>query len=227
MRRNRYDFYLGNCLLPIAPQKLQTKINNANKTITLINEGQVNVLKSAELTDIEFECILPQVEYPFAVYKLGFKRASYFLDYFETLKTSKKPFRFIVSRAMPSGKVLFATNMKVSMESYTITEQAKDAFDVTVKIKLKQYRDYSTKVVNLTSGESGTEGTIENPRPSEGWTLPTKYTVVAGDCLWTIAKRFYNNGSLYTKIKNANKPLFEDRTPNMIYPGDVLLIPAI
>ena len=47
MARSGYDFYLGKCLLPIAPQKLQVKINNANDTLTLINEGQINLLKEA------------------------------------------------------------------------------------------------------------------------------------------------------------------------------------
>ena len=31
---NGYDFYLGRCLLPVAPPKLQVKIGNANETMT-------------------------------------------------------------------------------------------------------------------------------------------------------------------------------------------------
>lgn len=160
MSKNGYDFYLKDCLLPIAPDKLQIKVNNANDTLTLINEGEINILKTPELTDIEFECRIPQVKYPFAVYKSGFKGAPYFLSFFEGLKTGKKPFQFIVSRAMPNGKVLFSTNMKVSMEDYKITEQAKDGFDLTVKIKLKQYRDYGTKNVKIKSnGNAVVNGT--------------------------------------------------------------------
>lgn len=105
MSKSGYDFYLKKCLLPIAPEKLQVKINNANDTLTLINEGEINILKTPELTDVEFECRIPQVKYPFATYKSGFKGASYFLDYFESLKADKKPFQFIVSRTMPNGKV--------------------------------------------------------------------------------------------------------------------------
>ena len=116
MGKSGYDFYLKKCLLPIAPPKLSVKINNANETVTLINEGEINILKKAELTDIEFECRIPQEKYPFAVYKSGFKGADYFLDYFESLKTSKKPFQFIVCRKRPTGKRLFDTNIKVSME---------------------------------------------------------------------------------------------------------------
>ena len=76
MGKTGYDFYLNKCLLPIAPDKLQIKINNANSKVTLIDEGQINILKKAELTDIEFDCIIPQVKYPFASYKGGFKGAS-------------------------------------------------------------------------------------------------------------------------------------------------------
>lgn len=40
MSKNGYDFYLGKCLLPVAPSKLTVSINNANQTVTLINEGK-------------------------------------------------------------------------------------------------------------------------------------------------------------------------------------------
>ena len=171
MGKTGYDFYLNKCLLPIAPDKLQIKINNANSKVTLIDEGQINILKKAELTDIEFDCIIPQVKYPFASYKGGFKGASYFLDYFEELKASRKPFQFIVSRVMPSGKVLFSTNIKVSLEEYKITEQASEGFDLGVKFKLKQYKEYGTKTVSIKSSEGSSDevpkATVEEPRSTE------------------------------------------------------------
>lgn len=167
MSKSGYDFYLKKCLLPIAPDKLQIKINNANDTLTLINEGEINILKAPELTNIEFECRIPQVKYPFATYKSGFKGASYFLDYFESLKVDRKPFQFIVSRTMPNGKVLFSTNIKVSMEDYKITEQAKDGFDLVVKIKLKQYREYGTKIVNIKIVGSNAKAQAEPQRAAD------------------------------------------------------------
>ena len=113
-----YDVYLKNCLLPVTPEKIQTKINNQNKTVTLINEGEINILKKAGLTDIEFECEIPQVKHPYAVYKSGFKDAGYFFDIFEELKKSNKPFQFIVCRKTPVGKQLLNTNIKVSLEDW-------------------------------------------------------------------------------------------------------------
>ena len=229
MSKSGYDFYLDKCLLPIAPKKLEIKINNANETLTLIDDGQINILKTAQLTDVEFECLIPQVQYPFASYRSGFKGASYFLNYFEQLKTGKKPFQFIVSRTLPTGKVLFSTNLKVSLEDYKITEQATDGFDLTVKIKMKQYRDYGTKTVSIKASQSKPKVTVKKSRSAETSPAPKSaktYTVVKGDCLWNIAKKFYGNGAKYTVIYNANKDVI-GRNPNLIYPGQVLTIPAV
>ena len=226
MAKNGYDFYLDKCLLPITPSKLTVKINNANETMTLIDEGEINILKKAELTDIEFECSIPQVKYPFAVYKAGFKGADYFLDYFEALKNDRKPFQFIVCRSLPAGGRLFDTNIKVSMEDYKITEDADNGFDLDVKIKLKQWRDYGTKIVDITFDMGKPQGSVEPQRETVNAPGAQSYTVAKGDCLWNIAKKYYNNGSKYTVIYNANKEVIGGN-PNLIYPGQVLTIPAV
>lgn len=228
MAKSGYDFYLKACLLPIAPPKLTVKVGNANETVTLMNEGEINILKKAGLTDIEFESRIPQERYPFAVYKSGFKGADYYLDYFESLKTSGRPFQFIVCRSRPTGKRLFDTNIKVSMEDYRIVEDAKDGFDVLVKIRLKQWRDYGTKTVNISFGMGKPKASAEPQREASASPAPTAaqtYTVVKGDCLWNIAKRFYGNGSKYSIIYNANRSVIGGN-PNLIYPGQVLTIPA-
>lgn len=229
MSKNGYDFYLGNCLLPVAPSKLTVSINNANQTVTLINEGEINILKQAELTDISFECMIPQMKYPFAVYKSGFKGADFFLGCFEALKTGGQPFQFIVCRSRPDGKQLFDTNMKVSMEDYKIIEDANEGFDIAVQIKLKQWRDYGTKSVSIRFDFERAKASVETER--ETTNAPASkasktYTVVKGDCLWTIAKKFYGNGSKYTIIYDANKAVIGEN-PNLIYPGQMLSIPAV
>lgn len=224
--RSGYDFYLGSCQLPIAPKKLEIKIGNANSTLTLINEGEINLLKTAGLTDVEFECMIPQMKYPFA--SGGSNGAKYYLEQFEKLKTGKKPFQFIVARTLPSGKTLHSTNLKVAMEDYRITEQSSDGFDLTVKISLKQYRSYGTKTVSIKVQESGVAAAAEESRPAETSPAPQSaetYTVKSGDCLWNIAKKLYGDGSQYTKIYDANRDVVGG-DPNLIYPGQVLTIPA-
>lgn len=228
MAESGYEIFLDRCLLPVPPSKLEIKINNSNKTLVLIDEGEINILKKAGLTDIEFTCEIPQVRYPYAVYKEGFRGAGYFLDYFETLKNSRKPFQFIVCRALPSARKLFGTNIKVTLEDYRLIEDAGDGFDLTVKVKLKQWRDYGTKTVNITMAGSKPTAAAEPQREAGKSPAPAQaasYTVVKGDCLWNIAKKFYGNGSKYTVIYNANKGVIGGN-PNLIYPGQVLTIPA-
>lgn len=223
-----YYFYLGNVLLPIPPKKLELKISNQNKTYDLMNYSEINVLKSPGLTSIEFDILLPNVKYPFATYKNNFQNAKYFLGILENLKVNKSAFQFIVIRKFPNGTGIFDTNIKVSLEDYTITDSTDEGFDTTVKIKLKQYREYSTKTVKVTIKQYKppvvtrtvtTNNTAAASKPSG-----QNYTVRRGDCLWNIAKRFYGNGSQYTKIYNANRDKIKN--PNLIYPNQVLWIPA-
>lgn len=225
-----YYFYLDKILLPVTPSKLTIKIKNQNKTLVEINEGEINILKKAGLTEIEFEAMIPDVKYPFAVYKSGFQNAKPFLDAFEKLKTSQQPFQFIISRTYPNGKGLFNTNIKVALEEYTIKEDRREGLDVIVSFKLKQYKDFGTKICKISFPKTQKPVAKTPPPVRSAPTSPAPkqqnktYTVVRGDCLWNIAKKFYGNGSQYTKIYNANRDKIKN--PNLIYPGQVLTIPV-
>ncbi len=226
--RSAYDLYLKDCLLPVTPEKIQISINSQNKTVSLINEGEINILKRAGLTDIEFEAEIPQVPHPYAVYKSGFQNAGYFLAVFEELKAKRKPFQFIVCRKLPTGKQLLSTDIKVTLEEYQITEDAGNGFDFMVKFRLKQWRDYGTKTVNIQMGASKPKASVSPSRETDNSPAPAvsqPYTVMKGDSLWGIAKRFYGNGAKYTVIYDLNRETIGGN-PNMIYPGQVLTIPA-
>lgn len=218
-----YNFYIDGVLLPIAPEKLQIKVNNANKKITLINEGEINILKSPSLSDVEFEVLLPNQNYPFADYVDGYQPASYYMQKLKELKKEKKSFQFIVTRTFPNGKMLFDTNMTVSLEDYTIKEDAKKyGTDQVVSIKLKEYKEYETLVIKVDKKKK--KAKKKKTRKKDGSPKTKTYTVVKGDCLWNIAKKFYGDGSKWTKIYNANKSKIKN--PNLIYPGQKLTIPA-
>ena len=218
-----YSFFFDDMQLPVTPSKLSVKIKGNNKTLTLVNEGDINFLRSPGLTEISFEMLLPMLEqYSFAS---EYHQPDYYLGILESYMTEKKPFRFIVSRASPSGDKLYDTNIKVSLEDYTVSEDATDGFDVTVSINLKQYIDYATKKVTVTKPDNSSKSTLktETPRETSGKPTAKTYTVKSGDCLWTIAKKYYGNGAQYTKIYNANKDKISN--PNLIYIGQVLTIP--
>lgn len=216
-----YDFYMGKMQLPVPPSKLTVKIGNNNKTITLINTGEVNILKLPKLTEIEFEAEFPNVPHAYAA-----GEAIDYLNTLESMKVENQKFQFIVNRSLPDGTPLFDTNMKVTLEEYSIKEDAGNGFNVIAAIKLKQYKPYGTQKLKVSKKKNSNvkkKATKKKTRNAKTVKQHT-YKVKNGDCLWNIAKKEYGDGSLWKKIYKANKSKIKN--PNSLSIGTVLKIPA-
>lgn len=231
-----YALYLNGVRYPVAPKSIKTKINNKNETITLINDGEINQLKTAGLTEISFELSLPQLAAPsYAVYPEGFQPATYYLGLLEDLKTGKEPFQFIVSRIW--GKTtLFDTNMTVSLEKYTIKEDKSEGPDIIVEVELKQFRAGNTKVLTVKTAADGTKtATMEEPRATTGKAKESIYTIRDGDTLSYIARSKLQDSSRYSELYTLNKDTIEAAAKahgradsaggTILYPGTVLKLP--
>lgn len=217
-----YNFILDGVQFPVAPPSMNVSINGKNETATLIDEGEINILKKAGLTEITFELLLPNKQYPFAVYTNGFQPSSYYLEHLEKIMVAKKPVGFIVNRISQGNNLLFDTNFDVSLESYTIEEDAESlGFDVKTSITLKQYRAYGTKLLKVQQPATDTSTpkvTVENSRSTAGKTTPKTYTVKAGDTLYNIAKQYLGDGSKASQLATRNNI----NNPNVISVGQVL-----
>lgn len=215
-----YKFVIDNVVLPVAPEKVDIKIKSQNKSISTANGHEINIINTPGLTEIEFQALLPNVKYAFADYSSpytngDFLPASYYLSHFEKLMLNKEPFTFfIVRKTEQGGTYSAACNMKVSLEGYTITEDANSAPDVLVQISLKQYRPYTLEKRSV--GNS-----IDNPKISSANKTnkgPKPYVVKKGDTLWGICKRILGDGSKYKQVAKLN----HIANPNRIYPGQVI-----
>ncbi len=96
---------------------------------------------------------------------------------------------------------------------------------VYFSIQLRQWRRQRVRVEEDTAAATGV--TTSSSTPDERDEPPTAdrtYTVVRGDSLWKIAKRFYGSGSKWRTIFNANRSII-GANANLIYPGQVFVIP--
>jgi nucleoid-associated protein YgaU len=74
---------------------------------------------------------------------------------------------------------------------------------------------------NVRSGSSSTAPKPPAPPPADP--QPERYTVVAGDSLSKIAKKYYGDASQWRRIYDANRDRIEN--PDLIQPGWKLAIP--
>lgn len=232
-----YYFFLGAMQLPVAPAKMSVKINGKNRTVSLINEGEVNIIKDAGLTEITFDARFPNNRYPWANYDFSmlqntgnigntflqaagnwaassllgidnafsFKKAEFFMSRLESMKTSRQPFRLIVTR-MNGVNVLFSTNMLVTLEDYSVEEDAdRDGTDVTCPLKLKQYKPYGTKTATMETDENGNKKlVIHQNRPSYDVETPPFANVQKAVTCWEVC-RLASGGSLnFRDVMAAN-----------------------
>lgn len=228
-----YYFYLGEILLPVAPEKMTAKIAGKNQAVTLINEGEINLLKTPGLTEYKFSALLPNVPYPFAEYPEGYRPGGYYLDALEQLAAGKKPFRFRVLRYHGGTEVDWQTDTKASLEDYTIEESADNGVDFRVELQLKRYRDWGTKVLQIKDG-SATEKPQRDPEAIKP--KGKEYTIQDGDTLWGIAQSFLGDGMKYHQVYVANKKVLDDEAARRgmgsqmgerwIFTGTKITIPA-
>ena len=87
--------------------------------------------------------------------------------------------------------------------------------DVYYSMDLLEYRPITIPVITE-NNSSNTQNTSwptdnKNNNSNKNNTKNTQKThkVVKGDCLWDIAQKYYGKGSLYPKIKEANKSKYK------------------
>jgi LysM repeat protein len=215
-----YNLFIDGMLFPVAPSKIQLSVNGQNKTVNLINDGEINILKAEGLKEISFEALLPNVKYPFAVYPDGFRGASHYIQKLQSLKESKRHFQYILVRQLPNKTSLGSTNITCALESFSVSDEAGEGFDETVSMKLKEFKPYGTKVATISNGYASYRANRETENAPK---IGNSYVVKEGDCLWKIAKTYYGTGTKYTALHDANKDKISN--PNLIYPGQKLIIP--
>lgn len=202
-----YHMFLDDMEIPIPPSKITTSIRDRDETIDLMTAGEVDLLRSPGLTEFAFEFLLPNSNYPFNE-SLLFRNmgANYYINKLERLKTSKEPFMFIVVRMKPNGSMLPMTTVKVTLKDYTITDDAEEGFDQVASVKLRRYKDFGTKKIEVKTDANGnTTGTVQGTRSTTGKTIASTGTATKGGTLQQMVKKTFGNTQNLFAIASLNK----------------------
>lgn len=199
----------GALQLPVKPTEFNVTVAHRNTVVNVIQLGDINLMGKTGLREISLSSFFPAKDYNFSI-NSGRKSPIACVNQLESWRNSGKPVRVIITGLL---------NMEATIESFTWGERDASG-DIYYTCSLKEYKKIKTKKATVTVATvKPTTRETKAPATSSGKT----YTVKRGDCLWNIAKKFYGNGSQYTKIYNANKNKIKN--PNLIYVGQVLMIP--
>ncbi len=219
--------------LPTNPEEIEVSSTQAINKFEVLKLGQIAVPTHMELKQYSFECEFPLkwnsyvevkednlLQQDFNEYSSAFKSAGFYIDLFSKWRSQFMPVRFMAGRVIAKEKLYEdCINAKVLIEDLTIKEKAGEEGDKYISFKLLEYQDF-----NIIKANNGNNEVIKLTDKNE--TNPKNkgtYVVQSGDSLWAIAKKYYGDGSKYTKIYNANKD--KVKNPSLIYPGQKLVIP--
>ena len=201
-----YKFYIAGKLLPVPPPTMTITINNQNERVSLVDDGEINIIKRPGLKEFSFEILLPAVEYPFASYETSYINPRYgttqnvtppieYLELFQTLKNERLPFQLDIYRELPNGEDTWYTNETVTLEDYEVTEDAEDGCDVRVSLNFCQYKDYGTQIVILNA-----DGVTYQTVRADEKRIMRVATAQEGDTYYTIACREFGSENVNSDV---------------------------
>ncbi len=198
-------------VLPINPAEFEFTEPHNSQRITLLNIGEVNLIGHRGLVSGALSSFFPSSRSPLARY--ADREPMEYIRLLKKWKSKPQPIRVIISDC--------DFNLAMSIDSLTYSHREGDQ-DVYYTLELSEYRFLNVAAVKMESQvKSQISGLNSRPNTKE---TPKTVTVVSGDCLWNLAKKFYGDGAQYKKIYEANKAVI-GCNPSLIKPGQKLVIP--
>ena len=206
--------------LPVIPAEFERVIGADYETNNIIGLGDVATFNSNGLAQLSLSSFFPNKEYSFNEYS-NVPKPYDMVSHFKDWKNKGTIVRVILT-GTDINQGMYITNFSYGERDGT--------GDVYYTIDLLECRPVIVPVINETS--SNTQNTIRptdnnsNNKNNTNNSTQKTHKVVKGDCLWDIAQKYYGKGSLYPKIKEANKSKYPSLAKNnIIYTSMELIIP--
>ena len=219
------EIYLGTdndkIRFPVVPSSIGVNRSNNIDTQAVIKLGEVPIFNGTSLKTMELTSFFPNQEYSFCDYT-GFMKPYEFSDKIQKWMYEGKPLRIIVTDS--------PTNMQCLIQQFDTVEQD-GTRDLYFTLNLLEYKPIEVPNLSNNNQSNNSNNSQNISRPSENNNSSNSnqqqtHKVVKGDSLWAIAQKYYGKGSLYPKIKEANKTKYPSLVKNnIIYVNWELIIP--
>ena len=209
--------------LPVIPAEFERVIGADYETNNIIGLGDVATFNSNGLAQLSLSSFFPNKEYSFNEYP-NVPKPYDLVSHFKDWKNKGAVVRVIFT-GTDINQEMYVTNFSYGEKDGT--------GDVYYTMDLLECRPITIPVINETSTNTQntsrpTDNNNNNSSNKNNTNNTTQkiHKVVKGDSLWAIAQKHYGKGSLYPKIKEANKSKYPSLAKsNVIYTNMELIIP--
>ena len=204
--------------LPVIPAEFERVIGADYETNNIIGLGDIATFAGNGLAQLSLSSFFPNHEYSFNAYSNVPKP----YDLAHIFKEWKN--KGTVVRVILTGTDI---NQEMYITNYSYGEKDGTG-DVYYSMDLLEYRPITIPTIteNTSNNTQNTSRPTENNSSNANTSTQKTHKVKKGDCLWDIAQKYYGKGSLYPKIKEANKTKYPSLAKNnIIYTYMELIIP--
>ena len=204
--------------LPVVPSEFERVIDANYETNNIIGLGDIATFAGNGLAQLSLSSFFPNHEYSFNAYSNVPKP----YDIAHIFKEWKN--KGTVVRVILTGTDI---NQEMYITNYSYGEKDGTG-DVYYSMDLVEYRPIAIPIIteNTSNNTQNTSRPTDNNSNNANTSTQKTHKVKKGDCLWDIAQKYYGKGSLYPKIKEANKSKYPSLAKsNVIYTNMELIIP--
>lgn len=200
---------------PVLPEEINIKKGLSSKSVDIQGLGEVVIMQDPEAITISFSSFFPSTPFPGVQFE-DLTPPSDIKDKITVWQKSDLPVHFIVT-----GTTI---NLFCIIEDFKYSEKGGDIGSLHYSLSLKEYKEVHARQVKIDTQAKKATAPAETPARTDNRAQEKTYTVKKGDCLWNIAAKCLGSGSRYTEIAKLNSDKI--KSPNLIYPGQVLRLPS-
>lgn len=198
--------YLGETRFPAAPESLKVTGESGNQTEFANGLGEITLCRGSRQREVSFTGYFPGIGerdlFPFCK-----ETPEIYGNLLEEYRNRRQPVRFSLSGGA------YPCSFPVTVEKLSLRQEA-GSEGLFYELELKEYRSFQQKTAIAGQASAPARADLREKQKT------VVHTVVKGDTLWAIARRYLGDGSRYGEIARYNGIA----NPNLIYPGQEVTI---